>query len=156
MEEITVVEIKPQIVMGMRRRGPYQQIPQMLKGIFLHLMEKKARIAGPPMFLCHEMSEQEAIEADKNKDADVEVCVPVEVELGGTDEIRCYRLPGGKMAKIAHKGPYEECKPTYDKLFAWLKENGKRIAGPIREVYLNDPHEVPKEEILTEIYAPIG
>jgi len=29
------------------------------------------------------------------------------------------------------------------------------MAGPIREIYLNDPFEVPKEELLTEIYAPI-
>ncbi len=59
------------------------------------------------------------------------------------------------MAKIIHKGPYEKCGPTYDKLFACLQQNGKTINGPIREVYLNDPHEVPPEEILTEIYAPI-
>ncbi|MDD3248518.1 MAG: GyrI-like domain-containing protein [Methanosarcina sp.] len=29
------------------------------------------------------------------------------------------------------------------------------IFGPVREVYLNDPREVPPEEILTEIYAPL-
>ena len=59
------------------------------------------------------------------------------------------------MAKTVHRGPYEACEPTYAKLFAWIGENGKRIAGPLREVYLNDPKEVPPEEILTEIYAPI-
>jgi len=32
---------------------------------------------------------------------------------------------------------------------------GKTIIGPIREVYLNDPTTVKKEEILNEIYAPI-
>ena len=59
------------------------------------------------------------------------------------------------MAKTVHKGPYEECGPTYENLFKWIGENGKKITGPTREVYLNDPREVPKEEILTEIYAPI-
>ena len=59
------------------------------------------------------------------------------------------------MAKIMHKGPYEDCGATYGKLFAWLQKNGKRMNGPTREVYLNDPREVPPEEILTEIYAPI-
>ncbi len=29
------------------------------------------------------------------------------------------------------------------------------VAGPIREVYLNDPREVGLEEALTEIYVPI-
>ncbi|GAH06344.1 unnamed protein product, partial [marine sediment metagenome] len=38
--------------------------------------------------------------------------------------------------------------PVYEK-------NNKRIIGPIREVYLNDPREVGPEETITEIYVPI-
>ena len=34
-------------------------------------------------------------------------------------------------------------------------EKGLTITGPTREIYLNDPMEVPPEEILTEIYAPV-
>ncbi len=60
------------------------------------------------------------------------------------------------MAKIIHKGPYEACAPTYEKLYTWIEQNGKTITGPVREVYLNDPREVGIEEALTEIYAPIN
>jgi len=155
MEEISVVEVPPQLVMGMTRTGPYRQIPEMMKDIFTYLLGKQAKITGPPMFLCHEMCEEEAIEADKNNSAKVEIAVPIGEKLDETDEIKCYEIPGGKMARIVHKGPYEECKPVYDKLFTWLKENNKKLTGPIREMYLNDPREVPKEEILTEIHAPI-
>ena len=35
------------------------------------------------------------------------------------------------------------------------EKNGKKIVGPIREAYLNDPREVRLEEALTEIYVPI-
>ena len=59
------------------------------------------------------------------------------------------------MAKIIHKGPYEECVPTYEKLFSWIAGQGKRVVGPIREVYFNDPREVPPEEILTKIYESL-
>lgn len=59
------------------------------------------------------------------------------------------------MAKIIHKGPYEECAPTYEKLFSWIAENGIGIFGHVREVYLNDPQEVQPDEVLTEIYAPL-
>jgi AraC family transcriptional regulator len=31
----------------------------------------------------------------------------------------------------------------------------KEITGPIREIYLNDPDEVPPEEILTQICIPV-
>ncbi len=60
------------------------------------------------------------------------------------------------MARVLHKGPYQESTPTYERLFAWLESKGKKITGPIREIYFNDPREVPPEEILTEILAPVG
>lgn len=49
MEEISVVDVKPQLVMGIRKRGPYQQIPELLKELFMYLMSKNAKIGGPPM-----------------------------------------------------------------------------------------------------------
>ena len=45
---------------------------------------------------------------------------------------------------------------TYSNKKAYNQQQGKMITGPTREVYLNDPHEVEEEDILTEIYAPIA
>jgi AraC family transcriptional regulator len=154
MEEITIVEVKPQRVLGMRKRGKYPMIATLLKDLCEFAFAREVQMIGPPIFICHETSE-EAMEADAAGNADVEVAIPVTGTVAETEEIKAYELPGGKMAKIVHKGPYEECGPIYEKLFAWLAAQGKRIVAPIREVYLNDPHEVPPEEILTEIYAPI-
>ena len=95
------------------------------------------------------------MKAMEEKNADLEVVAPIARKAEGTDEIRCYQVPGGKMARIVHKGPYDACNPTYDKLFAWIGENGMKICGPIREMYLNDPREVGMEEALTEIHAPV-
>lgn len=110
-----------------------------------------------PAFLWHETTVVEAQKADIGENADLEVAFPISefVEITGDEETRVYELPGGKMAKIVHKGPYEECTLTYEKLFTWITENGNRISGPVREVYLNDPREVQPEEVLTEIYAPL-
>ena len=155
MEEITVVEVKPQLVLGMRKRGKYETIATMIPQVCQFAVAKGIQIQGPPMFVCHEMTPEEAMKADEEGNADVEVAVPISEEIEGTDEIGSYELPGGKMATLIHKGPYQDCGPTYEKLFAWLEANGKRIVGPTREVYLNDPHEVPPDEILTAIYAPI-
>jgi hypothetical protein len=46
------------------------------------------------------------------------------------------------MAHEVHTGPYASCEPTYFALFAWIKENGQTICGPIREIYPNDPRAV--------------
>ena len=156
MSDITEVVVDDQLVLGTKKRGKYREIAVLLPKLFEFAVPRGIRITGPPLFICHEMTEEEAMKADEEGNANVEVAIPVSERIEGKDEITCYELKGGNMAKIMHKGPYEACKPTYDKLFAWIGANGKEITGPIREAYLNDPREVGPEETLTEIYAPIG
>jgi effector-binding domain-containing protein len=155
-EEISIVEVAPQLVLGMRKRGPYRNIALMIPQICQFAVQNGIQLIGPPMYICHETSPEEAKEADRKNNADVEVAVPIAQRGKETDEIMCYELPRAKMAKILHKGPYQEETATYEKLFAWIEKNNETVNGPIREIYLNDPHEVPEEELLIEIYAPIG
>lgn len=157
MSEVTITELSPQLVLGMRKTGSYREIPIMFSRICEFAFSKNIQITAYPAFLCHEITIEEAQKADEEGNADIEVVFPIFkfVEITGEEEIKVYELPGGKMAKIVHKGPYEECTLTYEKLFSWITENGKRIVGPVREVYLNDPRDVQPEEILTEIYAPL-
>jgi effector-binding domain-containing protein len=156
MDEITIVDVPMQNVLGIRKQGKYELIPQLLSSLYEHATAKGAQFAGMPAFICHELTKEEVMEADKKGTADIEVIAPVATPIDETDEIKYYQLAGGPMAKIVHKGPYEQCEQAYNKLFAWISENGKKISGPLREVYLNDPREVGPDEILTEIYAPVG
>lgn len=156
MQEIEVVEEAPMLVAGMRKQGQYKEIAKMLPALFEYIVGSSARIAGPPMFLWHEKSVEEAHEADEAGRAEIEVVVPIAARIPETNQIKCYELPGGRMVKMVHKGPYESSVSTYEKLFAWIEENEKKLFGPIRESYLNDPKTVEPQEILTAIYAPIG
>jgi effector-binding domain-containing protein len=157
MEEINIVEVQPQKVVGMRKEGRYKElIPRMLQQLFPHVMKFGNDVCcGPPMFICHETCVEEVMEADKTGTADVEVAIPISRDIDETEDMKIYELPGGKMAKTVHKGAYDSMDNTYENLFNWIEQNGKTTSGPIREAYINDPSEVPKEEILTEIYVPI-
>ncbi|MCD4807132.1 MAG: GyrI-like domain-containing protein [Methanococcoides sp.] len=155
MSDISIVAIEPQLVIGIRRIGSYELLPEMFPEIFQFAVGNNIEIAGPPIFVMHETSEEDALNANSEGNADLEVVIPVSEKIEDTGNVKCYELPGGKMAKILHKGPYEDCGPTYHELFTWLAENGFAIIGPMREVYLNDPQEVAPEDILTEIYAPV-
>jgi effector-binding domain-containing protein len=155
MDEISIVDVKPQLVAGIKKTGSYKIIAELLPKLYEYAGSNGAQFTSMPVFVCHEVTAEKVMEADKNGTANVEVAAPIASEIPTTDEIKCYTLPGGKMAKIIHKGPYAACGPTYEKLFTWLEENSKKIVGPTREVYLNDPNEVGEEEALTEIYAPI-
>jgi effector-binding domain-containing protein len=118
-------------------------------------MANGMEITGPPIFLCHEQTMQAVEEAMKNNNADLEVAIPVSGKIVESDVMKNYELPGVKMVKTLHKGPYEKVGDTYNRLFEWMAKNGKEVKGPYREYYLNDPTEVPPEEILTEVYAQI-
>ncbi len=155
MNEVSVVEVKPHVVIGMRKRGTYAEIGPMIMKVYEYAAAQKADIQGRPTFVCHETPKQ-AMKANEDSSADVEVAIPVAQKIEGGNEVACYELPGGPMARIVHKGPYEKCAATYRQLFAWIAEHHKKITGPTREVYLNDPRKIPPEEILTEIYAPIA
>ncbi len=155
MSEITIVEVKPQMVLGMRKKGKYEIIAQLIPQVCQYAVQNGAQIQGPPVFVCHERTAEEVMKADSEGKADIEVVVPVSQKVDETEDIKYYELSGGKMARIIHRGPYEDCGPTYERLYAWIEENQMNIVGPIREIYMNDPREIPKEEILTEIYAPV-
>ena len=154
MSEVSITEVESHLVVGTRRRGTYAEIGEMIATVWRFAAGSGAQIQGRPTFICHE-TPKEAMKANEQSNADVEVVIPVAKKVPGTDRVRCYELAGGQMAKIIHQGPYEQCAATYKKLFAWIAENHKKVVGPTREVYLNDPRKVSPEEILTEIYAPI-
>jgi AraC family transcriptional regulator len=152
--DVDVIEVKAQLVAGMRKRGTYAEIGPMIVTVWRYAAASGAGIVGRPAFICHEKP-RDAMKANEESNADVEVVVPVSKKVPGTDRVTFYELPGGSMARIVHKGPYDSTAATYKKLFAWIAQHHKRIIGPVREVYLNDPLKVPPEDVLTEIYAPI-
>ena len=156
MSKVEIVEIKDQIVIGLRNTGEYSKlIPEQLGRLYMYTQENRIEIVGAPTFVCHEKTHEDACEAIKNKNADVESCVPIAKMVEVKGDFKCYELKGGKFAKITHKGPYDKCEPAYCKLFEWVKKNKKEINGCIREVYLNDPREVKPNEVLTNILYPI-
>ena len=101
------------------------------------------------------MTKKEWEKANEEGTADIEIAIPVSRKEEDEGEFKFYYIPGSKMAKIVHRGPYKGLGQAYNKLFEWIGSNGEQIIGPIREVYPNNPREVPPEQILTEIYAPI-
>jgi DNA-binding transcriptional MerR regulator len=65
-------------------------------------------------------------------------------------------LPGGPMAWLTHRGSYEELGVAYHALHAWVQEHGHEPRSLVREIYLNDPADVPPEALLTELWLPVG
>ena len=157
MSDVKIVEVEPQRVIGMRRRGFYPDMGEMFKELFTYVMKSQSvNIKAAPVFVCHETTEQEWKEAMEKGNADIEICIPISGDIDETEDYKVYELEGGTMAMTIHKGPYEECTPAYERLFKWIYENGYSVTGFTREVYISDPAVVPPEDLITQIYAPVG
>lgn len=154
-DDVSIVNMEPQLVLGTRKRGPYKIIGYIIPEIWQFAAQNGIQLIGPLMYICHETNVEDATKADKEGNADVDVAVPILKWGKETDDISCYELSSAKMVKTVHKCPYREEGATYEKLFAWLEKNDKTVMGPMREIYLNDPHAVSEEGLLIEIYAPI-
>ena len=68
---------------------------------------------------------------------------------------RIVELPAGPVAVTRHVGPYEEAGLADLALHAWAEEHGLEPAGPLREVYRNDPAVVPPEALETDVLLPL-
>lgn len=62
-----------------------------------------------------------------------------------------------KYAKFTHKGSYETCAETYQKIYAfWMFDVNLELKDAATlEFYLNDSATTPTPELLTEIYIPV-
>jgi AraC family transcriptional regulator len=92
--------------------------------------------------------------ADLRADAGIVVPGSVPMPAGLTERT----LPAGRYARTMHRGAYEQLGDTWGRLLGeWLPASGHRLgATPSFELYRNTPMNVPTEELVTEIYAPLG
>ena len=65
------------------------------------------------------------------------------------------RLPGGPFACLTHVGPYETLGLAHHALFAWVQEWGHEPLGPVWEFYVNDPVDVPPDDLITDVALPL-
>ena len=63
--EISIVDVPPQMVLGMKRKGRYKEIAEMIPKVCQHAIEKGAQITGPPIFVCHEKANSETTALSK-------------------------------------------------------------------------------------------
>lgn len=104
MAEITVVEVKPQLVLGMRKRGRYSEIATILPHLFEFALGKGIQIRGPPIFVCHEVTPEDAMKANEEGNADIEVAIPISGKVKGNKESRAMYYRAGKWQRLFIRG----------------------------------------------------
>jgi DNA-binding transcriptional MerR regulator len=98
-----------------------------------YLNQQGARMIGPPQAIYHDRE-------FKERDWDIEVCMPITEELVPDKHVRIHELPAvEKMACVVHNGPFATIGEAYDAIAKWVDQNGYQIVGPGRELNLKLP-----------------
>ncbi len=147
--EVAVKMVDNQVVSSHRTVTTYQQvfaaIPQGFATVFQRLEDHNEEPAGIPFTISRRAP-------DADDAGEVEMCIPVSP---GTKIAPVHEIPGGPVAAVIHKGPYDEMGPAYEALAIWIADHGHEIVGPTREIYVNHPDDVTPAEPLTELQWPI-
>jgi DNA-binding transcriptional MerR regulator len=94
----------------------------------------------------------------KERDWDIEVCEPIAVDMQESASVKVRELPAVEtMACTIHHGPFTTIGEAYNIIGKWITNNGYRITGPYREVYLRPKEDGDQDDsnIVTEIQFPV-
>ena len=126
-----------------------QQIEGILQGACKKNQRNRVKVTGPIMYICHD-------EEYRETGADIEVALPVSGRISVEDpQMEVKTLPAIKAVSAVYRGPYPEVEAGYNRVISFSKEKNLEPFGPSRELYLNDPAEVPEEELMTEVQIQV-
>ena len=156
-EAVELREIAPQPVASVRIHKAAAALPaafdEYLPIIGKRLLEAGGQIIGAPFARYHGMAKGEF---------DVEIGFPARgVErlssLGGLapGEVGRSELPGGRMAAYLHVGPYAGIGKAWEALEALVADHGLVPIAPGWDSYVDNPDEIPVEQLRTELFQPV-
>ena len=157
MPEFSVVTVDSQPILYVHRSSATdpKSIGACMGEAFGTLMgflgEHDITVAGAPMSIYH------GFDQDK---ATFDVAMPVSQadtdRAEGHADIKGGATHAGQALKAVHVGPYNQLADTYNRIMGHMQKEGLQPVGPCWEIYMNDPDTTPEEDLVTEIYFPIG
>ena len=145
-----LIQQSAQPVLSIRTRTPMDNLKQTIgssyDAIMQYLSEIGENASDAPFVAYYNMDMQ---------DLDVEIGYPVGKAIQGKDEIKQSEIPYGRYAACLYTGSYSKMESAYNAISEWMKENGYTPTGVVYEFYLNDPQEIPEDELQTRIMFPL-
>jgi effector-binding domain-containing protein len=112
--------------------------------IMTFMFDNDMEMAGQPMTIARSWDESGYA---------FDAAIPIaETDVEPAGNILRGQSPSGSAIRVIHRGSYEQMRPAYEKLAAYMSANGLR-EGPVSwEHYISDPGEVSEENLITNIY----
>jgi effector-binding domain-containing protein len=152
MPEITLTTVAPRHFLGIRRKVPVADLAaffaEALPAVRDHLEGLGIARASAPAAIWWSMDMETHV-------ADCQAGVFVHEAADGEGEITPGVTAGGEALTVTHVGGYDTVGTSWQAVYARAAELG-RPPGSGWEIYVDDPQEVPADELKTEIYLPLG
>jgi GyrI-like small molecule binding domain len=75
---------------------------------------------------------------------------------GSNGEAFGTEIPAGRYVTTIHRGAYHKVGETYGKIVEWAAQHDLKLQDNSIEHYIDDPTEVPKDEVRTEVFVPLA
>jgi effector-binding domain-containing protein len=150
VEGVEVVTTDPRHIMGLRERVATTELSRFFARALPDVTKKLHRAgvdpAGPPVAIYRD---------EHDHDFEVTVGFPVDRVPILTYGLVCETLPGGRMVRAIHTGPYDSLPQTYARLGAWFAQQTRTPPRMMWEEYLVGPDETGESNCITELVFPL-
>lgn len=153
MLEVQIKEVEPRTVMCLAFTGPYSQTRVKLDHLMSWLLRAGHPYSAEPFGCYHD--DPAKVPAEQLR---AEVCLPIEENCAGEEDIERKVIPAATMASAIFTGPYADAHQAYAEIFEWMSAHGYSYAEgqPTREVFLNMyAQEEEAAEPMTEVQVPV-
>jgi len=150
--DVVIKKVEPVKVACVRDTIPsYSQQARLWKTLEGYLAMHRVRPSGTcfTLYLDEEYKESEV---------DAMACEPINVDLAESSRVKVQELSGVEMmACTVHHGPFTTIGEAHNAIHKWIENNGYRVNGPERELYLNPAKGGSQTDpkTVTEIQYPV-
>ncbi|RBQ22772.1 DNA gyrase inhibitor [Candidatus Methanobinarius endosymbioticus] len=133
-------------------KGNVENMGILLGKLMAWVEINKVQVVGPPFSIYYTNPENTDPE---EMVYDMGIPVSKDTELSDKDDVKIVELLEHRVLSAMHKGYYKDLHNIYKAMVEYSIENKYDLIGSPKEIYFNSPHEVPEEELLTEVQFPV-
>ncbi len=148
--KIEIKDIEEKKVAYVSVTGSYDQLPEIFGEVVGYVMKEELQITEPPYGI-YINSPMEV----PPEELQYEVGITFIGDAAGDGRVEIKEVPAHQVVSTVYKGPYGQAAQIYQALIKYASENSYDIVGPVKEIYINNPMEVPENELLTEVQFPV-
>jgi AraC family transcriptional regulator len=150
-QEVVIQDTAPFTYAYLECSGSYAQIPAKI-GAFMQSFFQQGLAPLGNFFGMYLNSPAQV----KEEELQWRLGFPVAAEAAVAAPLLKGECQATQIAVYLHVGPYDKVSDAYAKIFAFIDQNGYKVAGPCIEKYLDmNPMAVKPEELRTEINVPV-